>query len=120
MDILWNKHAPARTASFHVSPVLKWTSKGPCQINQSQAHCEDSKQGLQVRVEHSPKFVVVASSLVHANPIIHNECFQFSCREIISQGWHSLLSIITLTSGNECQSIETMALPQVPQHAAGF
>ena len=59
MDILWNKHAPARTASFHVSPVLKWTSKGPCQINQSQAHCEDSKQGLQVRVEHSPKFVMV-------------------------------------------------------------
>jgi hypothetical protein len=86
MDILWNKHAAARTASFHVSPVLKWTSKGPCQINQSQAHCEDSKQGLQVRVEHSPKLVMVAPSLVHANPIIHNECFQFSCREIFCPG----------------------------------
>ena len=72
----------ARTAWFHVSPVLQWTGKGPCEINESQARCED---------EHSPKLAMIAPSLVHANPMINHECIQFSYRELIFQDWHSLL-----------------------------
>lgn len=81
MNILWSKHVPELLA-FMFPPVLQWTGKGPCQINESQARCED---------EHSPKLAMIAPSLVHANPMINHECIQFSYRELIFQDWHSLL-----------------------------